>query len=547
MAVGTSDLRPSESQGLESKYTRLHITPLNPTLLPSILPPAVLAAARNISYHSLQTFPEKDFGFLDLPSMEAQKIKKKLNGSILKGTKVKIEEARPSKLKAKVEDDAFATPETNSIRRGDSSKKRKRDGETLPGIELRDRKVKRGWTEPVPAKKLDKKSKGKKDVVKSKYTSNPELLFRTALPANKAPSADETAGLKTERKKKRNQAKEVVIHEFSKTTKYASFLRSNKVPSAAKGVAEFVEGKGWVDASGNIIEALIKKEKEPAKHVVQKTTSSSESFENSEVHEESNAEDNPEETLKGPAKPAKLAKAEVSSTSSSESSSDEEDSDDVNDEEGNDISSSSGSEDETSQNDEETHDAQILPSPKTPISLKLDIPKSESPIKPESRVHPLEALFKRRRPNLEASMIPAVAPSFSFFDADGDEDEEKDDVVNSIPMTPYTKQEFAFRGLRSAAPTPDTAFPVKSYDTWPTDNMANGGSIKVNGDTTPTQKHKAKESIPPKDSAETPVSDFQKWFYEHRGENNRAWKRRRKLAAKEKRHRENKKRNERYV
>src|SRR5271170_3536799 len=103
MAIGTSYLHPSETEELDSKYTRLHITPLNPTLLPSILPPAVLTAARNISYHSLQTFPEKEFGFVDLPSMEARKIKKKLNGSILKGTKVKIEEARSSKQEARNE------------------------------------------------------------------------------------------------------------------------------------------------------------------------------------------------------------------------------------------------------------------------------------------------------------------------------------------------------------------------------------------------------------------------------------------------------------
>jgi hypothetical protein len=42
-------------------------------------------------------------------------------------------------------------------------------------------------------------------------------------------------------------------------------------------------------------------------------------------------------------------------------------------------------------------------------------------------------------------------------------------------------------------------------------------------------------------------SDFQKWFYEHRGEANRAWKRRRKLVAKDKRHRENKRRSDRVM
>ena len=43
-------------------------------------------------------------------------------------------------------------------------------------------------------------------------------------------------------------------------------------------------------------------------------------------------------------------------------------------------------------------------------------------------------------------------------------------------------------------------------------------------------------------SREAPQSDFAKWFWEHRGETNRAWKRRRREAAKEKRKSDNKRR-----
>lgn len=543
MAVCTSNLLPSEIKELDSKYTRLHITPLNPTLLPSILPPAVLTAARNISYHSLQTLPEKEFGFVDLPSMEAQKIKKKLNGSILKGAKIKIEDARPSKQKPRDEDTTLSVSETSAKTRDIPSKKRKRDTETLPGVELRDRKVKRGWTDPVSVKKLDKKSKGKKDVVKSKYTSGPEMLFRTTLPANKAALTEDGPGLKTERKKKRKQAKEVVVHEFSKTTKHASFLRSSTMPSTAKGVAEYMEGKGWMDSSGDIVEAPVTKPKKAASLEIQKPPSSSESSVSSEVEEESDTEDSMEWTEKGPMKVDKKAAVEDSSTSSSGTSSDGEDEAD-----GGVSSDSESAEDGSSQFDEDANDSRPLPLPKTPLSHKIDIPKTESPRKPQPTpaVHPLEALFKRRRPNLEAPKIPEALPSFSFFDDDVEDDEEND-VVDSIPMTPFTKQDFALRGLRSAAPTPDTAFPGKSYTVWPTDKASKEDGADGDGDATPTQKHKAKEADSQKDSAATPVNDFQKWFYEHRGENNRAWKRRRKLAAKEKRHRENKKRNERNV
>jgi len=540
MAVGASDVHPSKTEELDSKYTRLHITPLNPTLLPSILPPAVLTAARNISYHSLQTFPEKEFGFVDLPSMEAQKIKKKLNGSILKGAKVKIEDARPSKQR--VIDEDKDVPIVEKEHREKLSKKRKRDTDTLPGIELRDRKVKRGWTDPVAMKKLTKKSKGKKDVSKSKYTSGPEMLFRTTLPANKAAFTEDGSGLKAEQKK-RKQTKEVVVHEFSKTTKHASFLRSSTMPSTAKSVAEHVEGKGWVDAAGNIVEAPVTKPKKATSRMIQKPPSSSEPSPSSGVEGELDVDDSMEETKEEPTMVETKAVVEDSSTSSSRTSSDGEDETD------DDISSDSESvEDESSQVDEDTYESRPLPSPQTPINLKIDIPKTESSTKPKSvpAMHPLEALFKRRQPNVEAPKIPEAVPSFSFFDADGEEDEENNSV-DSIPMTPFTKQDFALRGLRSAAPTPDTAFPGKSYTVWPTDNASKEDGASMDGDATPTQKHKAKEADAHKDSAAAPVSDFQKWFYEHRGENNRAWKRRRKLAAKEKRHRENKNRNERNV
>ena len=74
--------------------TRLYISPFTPELLPIVLAPSVLPTASNISFHSLQTFPERNYGFVDLPAMEATKVKKKLHGSILKGSKVKVEEAR---------------------------------------------------------------------------------------------------------------------------------------------------------------------------------------------------------------------------------------------------------------------------------------------------------------------------------------------------------------------------------------------------------------------------------------------------------------------
>src|SRR5438045_1514763 len=143
---GNSSFSKSQPQ---PQYTRLHITPLNPSLLPSILPATALPMAQNISYHSISTFPEKNYGFVDLPEMEAEKIKKKLNGAILKRTKVKIEEARPPKHAKPSEEQPSISAPLEEHGSDKLSKKRKRYPDTLPAIELQDRKVRRGWTEPI--------------------------------------------------------------------------------------------------------------------------------------------------------------------------------------------------------------------------------------------------------------------------------------------------------------------------------------------------------------------------------------------------------------
>lgn len=64
----------------DAEYTRLHITPFSPALLNTFLPSSILPNARNISYHNIQIFPEKGYGYVELPTMDAEKTKKKLNG-----------------------------------------------------------------------------------------------------------------------------------------------------------------------------------------------------------------------------------------------------------------------------------------------------------------------------------------------------------------------------------------------------------------------------------------------------------------------------------
>jgi hypothetical protein len=564
----------------ETEYVRLHVTPLTSELLPSILPASIVANARNISYHTLQSFPERAYGYVELPTMDAEKIKKKLNGAILKGTKVKIEVAKPKKEIVLEEEESISKP-----KRDKSSRKRKRD--EIPAAEIGDRSVKRGWSVPVAPiskkgkdKDKEKEKEAKKVVIKSKYTSGPECLFKTVLPANVAGNTGKERKTDTDKKRTRG-VKEVVVHEFSKTTKYATFLRDPAQSSKKKTVAEYVEGKGWVDKEGTVVEQVSIKSKRPQKALgvelkIDESTSSEAEME--ELQSSKNGED--ERAVSEIGKVQKLIKTAFSTSSSGSSSEEDSDSesssdDDLDENRGekpesskpleiqselpakdasSTSSSGSSSEEDSDSNSSSDDDLDAavsekeLESPKASrpqssaeLGLTIKIPNSGITTTPiDSQVHPLEALYKRPRFTADNPLPQTNVPSFSFFDADADNEDIEEESQDRAPLTPYTHRDFEFRGIRSAAPTPDTAHANKRF-TWPTEN--NDDDADEEESYSPSQKASAIEGK----SDVNAESDFQKWFYENRGETNRAWKKRRKMVAKEKRQRENRKRNDRAV
>jgi hypothetical protein len=525
----------------DSEYTRLHITPLNPSLLTTILPPSILPSARNISYHTLQTFPENSYGYVDLPIMEAEKIKKKLNGSILKGTKVRIEKARPQK-EVVVEE---PKPERNK------KEKRKRKRDELPGVDIGERHVKRGWTVP------GKEAKGKEKVVKSKYTTEPECLFKTVLPPNIA------ANTKDEKKdKKRKKGGNTVVHEFAKTTKYATFLRSEGTKKR-KGVVEFVEGKGWVDEDGNVVEVVTKTRRErkkaeskPAKEISEAESAEEEvdsmkadsNIPNNEAGKDSTSDDSSPDGESNPVAvessiPVIQADEGTSDESSSEGSSSEKESGVQVTSKASEPASQSLTSDESSEEDSSSESSEDEPAePQSAItsrpqsssgpSLTIKIPDSMTSTPIASSVHPLEALYKRPKSDEQ----PNAGPSFSFFEEENDDDVAVETHLQ-VPLTPFTQKDFEYRGIRSAAPTPDTAHPNKKF-VWPTDKDEEDEAEEASS---PIRYNEAKGK---EKDAETEC-DFQKWFWENRGNINRAWKRRRKVVAKEKRQRENRKKQDR--
>ena len=473
--------------------------------------------------------------------MDAEKIKKKLHGSIVKGTKVRIEAAKPKK------EFSLEAEEVEMPRKAKKdSKKRKRGQETIPAVEIGNRSVKRGWTTPTAA--ISKKDKDeKKAVVKSKYTTAPECLFKTVLPPNVASKVEKKDG---KEKKKRRGDQGTVVHEFEKTTKYATFLRGPVGSKKTKGVAEFVEGKRWVDEDGNVIEELSKKERKskvpqkPAELVEpEHSTLRDDSSEvSSSSEEESEVESEEVETSQAP-----QALVEDSPTSSSGSSSDEtSSSEDLSDE----------SDAEIPDQEHKTPKQNILPPISTsrpqsssgpPSGLSITIPPASIISTPISNsVHPLEALYKRAPPS--SIDLPKPDPptfSFSFANGEGDEDLEEAESQDQVPPTPFTQKDFEYRGIRSAAPTPDTAYANKRF-IWPTDNDEDDEDEddRASSPIRDAGKSEAKKGKAPVGEAKE-ESDFQKWFYENRGETNRAWKKRRREVAKEKRQRENRKRNDR--
>ena len=524
---------------------RLHISPLNPELLPILLPGPLLEKARNISFHNIQTFSEKEYGYVELPVPEAEKLKKKMNGSTLKGSKMKVEEARPKKTVKKSEGRL-----EEAVEKAPPEKKKKkaetREHGVLPGHELQDRKVKRGWTEPSGG---SEPSKGRRDKSQNKskpssVTGEAECLFKAKLPPNTS-SLDRLKDHKAKKSKRGEPIRDVVVHEFENNTKHASFLRDEHDAEGKRSAVEYIDGKGWVDEGGKIVEGDPKRRRSKSKPDVTAPIL--------KIEKPASRRSSRLEALPVPASASRKRKtldfAVDDETSSSGTSSDESEGK----ANGSPRSPSSPPNSQIKRDSgrrarpgcSRKHEVEVDRIERLSITRSSATPPPSQEALPTSvpstvEVHPLEALFKR--PNNAASRTPRrpdleVSTSFSFFDQDG---EENANSSLAVPQTPFTQQDIRQRRQRSAAPTPDTAAPGKTFgDLWEGTSDVSAGEDDV--DPSAVSSSKGKSAMPDMNDAKT-ESDFSKWFWEHRGENNRAWKRRRREAAKEKRQKENKER-----
>ena len=508
---------------------RLHITPFSESLAQSILSAHSGLSADCISYHTLDTFPEKSYGYITLGLMEAEKLKKRLNGSILKGKKLRIEHARPQKRGLEPELDnedggASSRRETRVAKRAKNSEP------AVQGHELTsERKVKRGWTEPAKEKRPSSLKHTASAPVASKYTDKPECLFRAQLPPNKEDTGSGSTAQEQDRKSKKRK-KGTIIHEFENSVMQPSFIRKETGVGDVGFATEYIDGRGWVDKNGNIIEQASKRQLrsrsrtgEPQKALTLPQSITSTAAQPSAIN---NLESRPEKYGKrnkpgtGPIEKSANEASIVKVHASKEVLPKHVPSP---------ATSSSGPDSES----EEESEQDLKPESRAFTNDNLDEPKEtpEASLATNAAVHQLEALFKRpeqgvSHPNGRRPL--EIKTTFNFFEPDAEQ---------RIPQTPFTTQDLQLRGLRSAAPTPDTALPTRRFfaeSTSPSSNAdsEDGADVEKQSDGLPQSQGSQKEE----------QSEFAAWFWKNRGENNRAWKRRRREAMKEKRQSENRQR-----
>jgi len=522
------------AQPSKQERVRLHITPLNAELLDRILPSSSRTLATNVSLHSVQSFPDRGFGYVELPAVEADKLRKKLNGATLKGMKVRVEDARPEKKrKVEVEEDEVERKDRKKVKK---NKRKKEDG-VLPGHELEEgRHVKRGWKEEGSGRRDVKKSnkQRKEDGARTDTLEGKKMQFKTSVPAN-ASAMEHQPKKKTKdkegEKKAKSGKKKVVIQEGKRSSK----LPSVSERSGGKTAVGYEDGKGWVDGDGEVLEP----EPETRKRKRRQQMSP---IEDVAPAVQQNTADNPVDS----AGPSTQTQPPVDDDDMSGSG-----------------AITDGTADKAADTDmdvDEGVDAESGGEPglaATRNGANNAHPGSE--VSEDAKVHPLEALYKRPVPPPESESKPKphrINTSFNFFNAD-DADEADDEVAALPPQTPHTKQDLESRSLRSAAPTPDTAAIGRKFSLPFTQRIGSddedededeASEVNDQGLGPATAGDTVMEATQPATAGgEKEESEYRKWFYDNRGDLNRGWKKRRREERKQKRQRENRRVSRRVV
>lgn len=248
---------------------------------------------------------------------------------------------------------------------------------------------------------------------------------------------------KGHKKGKRSKSSTTEVKEFENTEKIPTFLRSDK-DNEAQGRTSFEDGKGWIDEDGNVVEPVKDSGRSSRRENKSKTNTSLKVLTAASLGLNSNS-DRDKNTAPG------------------------------------------------------SHEEAVGKSPTPQIAVDSTTPDADDATEPTPTNEPsaLETLFKRPA-NKSKSKRPEPLKTFTFFDrADGDGENaqnadkdaahatpDPDEPIHSAtdeaptsapaarkkkfpptrlaslqipPQTPFTRRDLDARGLRSAAPTPDTA------------------------------------------------------------------------------------------
>ena len=583
---------PTEPQA--SATTRLHISPLDPDILKGILgsqDEAVKEAELSVTYHTIQSEPEKAYGFVSVSPEEAERIRVKFDGKIFRGVRISVAVARESRLermKRGLEQDGEAESGPEPLRSNVDGQ------QDLPrGVELENRRVKRGWSQTPQEVQAVKRAKREKREGKSvegrsgRKFEKGDCLFKqrvsgvSSSAAAPGESLQDGGALGSSKKAKRERSGRgtVVVKEFEKTTKFPTFLKAAPVDKG-RTATEYVEEKGWVDDEGNVIE-----EARASKRPGRRPRSEIERLSLDDLEVE-------DETTERPAQEDEPAAGSNISCTSSEPGLPS--AGPVPSEAPRQRSPKLPSKHPNLRISTAANPMPILPSVES--SSSSTSPAASKPKKskrrslaasaaaldaPKEDVHFFETTFKPK-PNPASSIPtsgsnsnpshpqpsseePTTAPSsFRFFDPDPSDDSDERST-SLIPQTPGT----VWRRERSTAPTPDTAsLGPNSRPPWArsreTTAGLDGSSLRDDdGDAAHLQgqgagnrrwtrsQDKSRQvggsrggigsgggggrggDVEPDRSR-----DFREVFYEVRGQTNRTWKVARKEALKEQRRRE---------
>ena len=624
--------QPEDQQPTNS---RLHVSPLNPDILAGLLndhsSSQDVALLSRVSYHSVESEPEKGtYGFIEVDAETADQIRKKFNGKIFRGARMSINPARADRLQKARADQLEADAERQATQKaqgedgegGREAGKSESTGqqELVRGVELQNRRVKRGWTQSAAeihaakrARKTERKDgKPAVNAFSKKGGEKRECLFKQRMPAETREVAvsagamvegNEAGGSSKKRKRERKgKGKGVVtVKEFEKSSKFPTFLKQKAV-DRGQSSAEYVDGEGWLDEDGTVVEGPRQSSRPDSRRRNSQTPA--EYAHNHPDADSSNESDggtapglpSPDQpALTTPVKsispqelsprhhhvkhpnlristPANLLPILPSVESSSLSPVRKPA-----------ISTKRSKQSTVSTRNQKSdvpttstgaHFFETTFKPKNPLS----IPRSHPHLRNQTTSDPIPGSPNDTEPEPESEPLNST---FRFFAPDDDDDDDGDNIDNSqlqhdsrslsVSLAPQTPGGL-WRRERSTAPTPDTAaLRPSSRPSWArsrdtsasADANTNTNTNAPPPDSEALQSGQARHWTRSQDhqrgarasrggdrragpggggnvlkEMELEGKDFRDVFYELRGESNRAWKANRKEALKEKRRRE---------